>query len=119
MKLMFDFNWRTNYLIENQGKNPKVEEFHQRIAEMVPRLYQTLDEEGWGRNGFDIWENMYSFTIYALCFGAHIPIHVSTRMLEWVLLMQNEDHSLIVLLAYMLKICEPQILNFTDSGERY
>ena len=86
---------------------------------MVPTLYKTLDTEGWGRNGIDIWENMYSYTIYSLCFGSHIPLHVSTRVIEWVLLMQNEDHSLVVLLVYMLKICEPHILNLTDSSERF
>ena len=116
---MFDFNWRQNYLTDNKGNNPKVEEFHQRIAEIAPELYQRLDDEGWGRTGFDIWENMYSFTIYALCFGSHIPVHVSTRVLEWVLFMNNEDHSLVILIVYMLKICETRILNFTDSRERF
>ena len=119
IKLMFDFNWRQNYLTDNKGNNPKVEEFHQRIAEIAPELYQRLDDEGWGRTGFDIWENMYSFTIYALCFGSHIPVHVSTRVLEWVLFMDNEDHSLVILIVYMLKICETRILNFTDSRERF
>ena len=78
-----------------------------------------MDEEGWGRTGFDVWENMYSYTMYSLCFGAHIPLHVSTRILDWVLFMNNEDHSLVILIVYMLKICEGKIMDMTNAGERF
>ena len=57
--------------------------------------------------------------MYSLCFGSHIPIDVSTRILEWVLLMNDEDHSLVILIAYVLKICESKIMSMANGNERF
>jgi hypothetical protein len=78
-----------------------------------------MDADGFGRSGMDVWENLYSYTIYSMCFGAHIPVDVSTRILEWVLFLDNEDHGLVVLIVYMLKICEAEILKLSDKNERF
>ena len=70
----------------------------------MPELYALLKSEGLCEGILDVLANMYNFTIYSLCFGAHIPIAFSARILDWVLLMDNKEHSLVILLTCMLKI---------------
>ena len=106
--------------VSSMGQNPKVEEFHKRIEEIAPDLYNLLDKDGWGKTGFcDVWHNMYNHTVYSMCFGAHIPLDISGRILDWILLMDNEDHSLIVMLVYILKVQETKIINLTNGMERF
>merc|ERR1712051_351366 len=78
-----------------------------------------MEEEGWGRSGFDVWANMYNYTMYSLCFGSHIPIHISTKILDWVVLMNDEDHSLVTMIVYMLKVCEEKIMDMSNGNDRF
>lgn len=104
---------------ENTNNKKKVDAFHERVHELAPDLYSRMESDGFGRNGMDVWENLYSYTIYSLCFGSHIPVDVSTRILEWVLFLDNEDHSLVILIVYMLKICEAKIMALSDKNDRF
>ena len=89
------------------------------MQEIAPDLYERMDADGFGRAGMDVWENLYSYTIYSMCFGAHIPVSVSTRVLDWIIFLDNEDHSLVCLIVYMLKICEGKIMGLTDKHDRF
>ena len=82
-------------------------------------MYARLDQEGWCEGMRDVWHNMYNYTIFSGCFGGHIPVGISSRILDWILLMDNKEHSLVVLLIYMLKICEPKIMRMAESEERF
>jgi len=101
--------------------NPRVIELHERIQLLTPELYTALKNEGQcDIGGFqDIFWNMYNYTVYCLCFGSHIPIGISARILDWVLLMNNREHSLIVLLVFMLKICESKIMGMKEKRDRF
>ena len=85
----------------------------------MPELYGLLESQGQCEGFKDVLWNMYNYTMYSLCFGAHIPVSISGRILDWVLLMDNKEHSLVVLLTCMLKICEPKIVQMEDPDERF
>ena len=101
-------------------ENPRVLELHESIKELAPELYDFLKNEGHCDGGFqDIFGNMYNYTVFALCFGSHIPVKISARILDWVLFMNNKEHSLVVLLVCVLKICESKIMAMSDKRELF
>ena len=121
MHIMLDLSWHTHFMIDIDAMaNPRVAELHERIEELAPELYSILKNEGQCEAGFqDIFFNMYNYTIFSLCFGCHIPIDISARILDWVLFMHNKEHGLIILLVCMLKICESKIMGMSEKRDRF
>ena len=117
---MFEYAWRNHYIEPDDPlNNPNETKLEDCIEKIAPILHSNLLAHSMVPGQlFDV-RNLYNHSIYSLCFGEYIPLHISARILDWVLFMNEDDTSLVVLLAAMIKICGQKILAMTDKSERF
>lgn len=115
--LMDNHNWRQHYkLDDNKRREIKIKQYSEEMKDKIPNLHKLIVSDP--IFGELTIQNLYDNTLYNCCFHPKMPITMSALIFEWVIFDACEDNSLIILIVYMLLVCQEKITSFENSLER-